>query len=760
MILSALLTSVGINFGLCLLFFTLYSILRKQPINADVYAPRIVAEGKNDQSSDFNLERLLPSTSWVSRAWNPSEDELLMCAGLDGVVFMRIFTFSLKVFSFAGVVGLCALLPINYMGSQIFIDFSDFTNKSLESFSISNVNDGSQRLWIHFGAVYAFTAFVCYLLYVEYNSISLKRLAFYSSSTPKPNEFTVLVRGIPKSPTDTLSETVEKFFSEYYPSVYLSHYMVYHTSKIWKIMNEADKICKRLAYLKSTKERSQRFGRVGFLGICGPKVDLVEYYERKLDDLEEKARLQQSLLHGKELPAAFVSFKSRIGAAVALHIQQGSKPTEWLTERAPEPRDTYWPFFSASFLSRWIGNVVVVVACIVLTVLFFIPVIIVQGLTNLNQLETWFPFLKSILDITFVAQVITGYLPSLILKMFLKLVPPVMVLLSSIQGYVAQSQIMKSACNKMLWFSIWNVFFANALSGSVLYRVNIFLEPKQIPTILAVAVPVQATFFITYVVTNGWTNTASELLRLMPLISSYMTRVITTKGDEEELEVPSLPYSSEIPSLLLFGLFGITYFFLSPLILPFLLVYFCMGYIVYRHQINEGIALLVMLFVYKFSSVTVFLNEGIAQNDRNGPCVRESYGIGPCLLNVYSPKFETGGEFWPIVHNSTVFSLILMHMIAVGIFGLKKLPLASSLTLPLPLLTLLFNNYCRKRFLPVFKGYPAELMIKKDRRDENDPALSHFHEKLITAYQDPALKPIQFSTRTDSHNSPLLASQT
>ncbi|KAI3500729.1 hypothetical protein L1887_36554 [Cichorium endivia] len=636
-----------------------------------------------------------------------------MRAGLDGVVFMRIFLFSLKVFCFAGIVGLCVLLPINYMGSQIFIDFSDFTNKSLESFSISNVNDGSKRLWIHFGAVYAFTAFVCYLLYVEYSYISSKRLAFYSSSDPKPNEFTVLVRGIPKSSTDSLSETVENFFSKYYPSVYLSHYMVYHTSKIWKLINEAKTMYRKLDYLKSTDQSSQRYGRVGFFGLCKPKVDLVQYYEKKLEDLEEKARMQQSLLNGKELPAAFVSFKSRIGAAVALEVQQGANPTEWLTERAPEPRDTYWPFFSASFLSRWIGNVVVVLACVVLTVLFFIPVIIVQGLTNLNQLETWFPFLKSILDIAFISQVITGYLPSLILKLFLHFVPPVMIILSSIQGYVARSQIEKSACNKVLWFTIWNVFFANALSGSVLYRLNIFLDPKEIPNILAIAVPGQATFFITYVVTSGWTSTSSELLRLMPLVSSFTKRIFTTECGEE-FEVPSFPYSSEIPTILLFGLFGITYFFLSPLILPFLLVYFCLGYIVYRHQ----------------------------------------------LLNVYSPKFETGGTFWPIVHNSTVFSLVLMHMIAVGIFGLKKLPLASSLTIPLPIFTLLFNSYCRKRFLPVFKGYPAELMIKKDRRDENTPAISDFHEKLITAYQDPALKPIQFSGRTDTHNAPLLASET
>ena len=79
------------------------------------------------------------------------------------------------------------------------------------------------------------------------------------------------------------------------------------------------------------------------------------------------------------------------------------------------------------------------------------------------------------------------------------------------------------------------------------------------------------------------------------------------------------------------------------------------------------------------------------------------------LLNVFAPKYETGGKFWPIVHNSTIFSLVLMHIIAIGIFGLKKLPLASSLTIPLPVLTLLFNEFCRKRFLPIFRDYSAEV---------------------------------------------------
>ncbi|KAH0973225.1 hypothetical protein GBA52_025381 [Prunus armeniaca] len=720
MIVWALLTSVGINLGLCLLFFTLYSVLRKQPSNLEVYAPRLVAakEG-SEQKNGFNFERLLPTAGWVKRAWQPSEDELLSVTSLDAVVFMRIFIFSLRVFGFAGIVGVLILLPINYLGNQLDVnfDFSDLPNKSLDSFSISNVNDGSKWLWVHFCAVYIFSGVVCYLLHYEYGYISSKRYAHYYSSKPQPHQFTILVRGIPVSSGSSCSETVERFFTEYYPSTYLSHAVVRRTNELQRLTSDAEKLYRRLVHLKSETKPQQRSRRDGFCGLFGRKVDVLDQYGKKLENLEDNVRMEQLSVAGKEVPAAFVSFKSRLGAAIALHIQQGTNPTEWVTERAPEPQDVHWPFFSSSFtlfsssfIKRWISKLVVVVACAALTILFLIPVVIVQGLTNLEQLETWFPFLKSILNLTVVSEVITGYLPNLILQLFLSFVPPIMIMLSSMEGCISFSQIEKSACTKMLWFTIWNIFLANTLSGSVLYRVNIFLEPKQIPRILADAVPAQASFFIAYVVTSGWTSLlSSELFRLLPLISSIIKRPFSGK-DDDEFEVPSIPYHSDIPKVLFFGLLGITYFFLAPLILPFLLVYCCLGYIIYRNQ----------------------------------------------LLNVYAPKYDTGGRFWPTVHNSTIFSLVLMHVIAIGIFGLKNLSLASSLTVPLPIVTLLFNEYCRKRFLPIFKDYPVECLIKKDREDQNDPTIAVFYDKLSTAYKDPALVPIRHPRSTDDHNSPLL----
>ena len=96
----------------------------------------------------------------------------------------------------------------------------------------------------------------------------------------------------------------------------------------------------------------------------------------------------------------------------------------------------------------------------------------------------------------------------------------------------------------------------------------------------------QASFFISYVVTTGWTGLSSEIFRLVPLLWSFMNKLFY-KEDDKEFEVPPTPFCQEIPRILFFGILGTTYFFLSPLILPFLLVYFCLGYVIYRNQVNR-----------------------------------------------------------------------------------------------------------------------------------------------------------------------------
>ncbi|GLJ13199.1 hypothetical protein SUGI_0207350 [Cryptomeria japonica] len=656
------------------------------------------------------LERFVPSAWWIVRAWRATDADIMERAGFDGYVFIRVFVFSLRIFSFVGAIGICVLLPINYIGKEL--DISDISNQSLDLFSISNVQSGSKRLWVHFCAVYLISGAACSLLYLEYKGIAEKRFAYFYSTPPQANHFTILVRGIPKVHQHTMSETVEEFFTQYHPSTYLSHQMVYHTRKLQALMKEAKILFKKVMRLKSKPLLQRKRQREGFLGLFGAKVDPVDHYTKQLDNVEENLRLGQSELYqkGKEVPAAFVSFKSRYGAAVASKIPQSTNPLLWVTEPAPEPRDIYWQFISAPFLQRWISKFVVVVAVFFLTILFLVPVAFVQGLAQLDELEKFLPFLKKVLTIKVVSQIITGYLPSLILNLFMFFVPPTMILFAAIQGSVSNSGMMKSACINVLYFTIWNVFFATVLSGSAISQIDNFLSnPKDIPRQLAVVVPGQAAFFITYVLTSGWTGLSLEIARLFPLIVDFFKRHFSS-GIEEDDCAPVFPYHRDLPKVLLFGLLGFTYGLLAPLILPFLLVYFFVGYITYRNQ----------------------------------------------LLNVYSPKFETAGQFWPIVHYCTIFSLIFMQIIAIGIFGVKKLPFASGWVIPMCIITLLFNNYCGKRFLPMFNNYPAEVLIKRDREDEKNPQMDSFLESLSNAYRDPALQPVQFSTDENDNKTYLI----
>lgn len=96
-------------------------------------------------------------------------------------------------------------------------------------------------------------------------------------------------------------------------------------------------------------------------------------------------------------------------------------------------------------------------------------------------------------------QLITGYLPSVVITLFLYLVPPVMYMFSTLEGAISRSDRKRSTCIKVLYFVIWNVFFANILTEAAIdhYQISILKlgDAKNIPTLLAKAVPATVIFY-------------------------------------------------------------------------------------------------------------------------------------------------------------------------------------------------------------------------------------------------------------------------
>jgi hypothetical protein len=65
------------------------------------------------------------------------------------------------------------------------------------------------------------------------------------------------------------------------------------------LQSDAEKLYRRLAHLKQKNHTTQEFKRDGFLGLFGRKVDILDHYEKKLEDLLDNVRLEQSSLAGK-----------------------------------------------------------------------------------------------------------------------------------------------------------------------------------------------------------------------------------------------------------------------------------------------------------------------------------------------------------------------------------------------------------------------------------------------------------------------------
>lgn len=98
------------------------------------------------------------------------------------------------------------------------------------------------------------------------------------------------------------------------------------------------------------------------------------------------------------IPAAFVSFKTRWGAAVCAQTQQSSNPTIWLTEWAPEPRDIFWDNLAIPYVKLAVRRLLMAVALFLLTFFFMIPIAFVQSLANIEGIMKVFPFLKPIIE--------------------------------------------------------------------------------------------------------------------------------------------------------------------------------------------------------------------------------------------------------------------------------------------------------------------------------------------------------------------------
>ncbi|EPS57374.1 hypothetical protein M569_17444, partial [Genlisea aurea] len=324
--------------------------------------------------------------------------------------------------------------------------------------------------------------------------------------------------------------------------------------------------------------------------ICGGNAAPFKILSHEHDSAGAQKSSDGSDMSKRECGAALVFFRTRYAAVVASQALQSLNPMSWVTNTAPEPSNIFWSNLTIPYKLLWIRRLAVVVASIFFVIFFLFPVVFAQSLVHLDKLKKLFPFLRGISQREFMHQLLTGYLPSVVFAIFLYVVPPLMMVFSTLEGSISRSGRKRSTCIKVLYFLVWNVFFANILTEAAIdhYQVSIMKlgDTMNIPNLLAKAVPATATFFMTYVLTSGWTSLSCELIQPFSLLYGVFCRcVLRWKDNAAYIIAYTFPYHTEVPRVLLFGLLGFTCSILAPLILPLLLVYFVLAFLVYRNQV-------------------------------------------------------------------------------------------------------------------------------------------------------------------------------
>ncbi|CAK9146027.1 unnamed protein product [Ilex paraguariensis] len=274
----------------------------------------------------------------------------------------------------------------------------------------------------------------------------------------------VLVRNVPPDPDESVSELVEHFFLVNHPDHYLTHQVVYNANQLSTLVNEKKKNQNWLDYYQLKYSRNQfrkPTTKTGFLGISGEKVDAIDVYTSEIERLSKEISVEKDKMTSSTkliMPAAFVSFKSRWGAAVCAQTQQSRNPTEWLTEWAPEPHDVYWDNLAIPYVSLSIRR------------------LIIASLANIDGIEKAAPFLKPLIELKFIKSFIQGFLPGIALKIFLIFLPSILMLMSKFEGLSSISALERRSATRYYIFQFINVFLGSIITGTAFQQLNKFIH--------------------------------------------------------------------------------------------------------------------------------------------------------------------------------------------------------------------------------------------------------------------------------------------
>ncbi|KAF2074822.1 hypothetical protein CYY_003886 [Polysphondylium violaceum] len=604
--------------------------------------------------------------AWIRDTLNYDNEKIIQTSGLDAYMFLRNVKTNILICGTLMVLGAIMLYPTNAVGKYNENRPNDDEGNpvdpivGLATISMGNIERESNLLWVHTVFTFIVTAVVCFFSYGDYSEYAKRRVQFKKEN--RLLNHSILIKDINESSFKL--DAMKQVMNSYLPNNGLKDVALYYPSPIaLKLVSQREVFVKKLerALFDQKKPGSKPpMVKTGFLGCVGEKRPAIEFYSEKIADLTKQIETERQASE-QQMPAAraaFVVFNQKQSAKQFVQtIMDPNYPCEFGTHYAPDPNDVFWSNVSIGCKSFFIRSLIVGVFIFFLTFFWAVPVTFLSGFSNLGTLAkvSAFSWLVDIINKSSVlAGFLQGFLPNLVLIIFMALLVPIITAVSKAQGFHSNSEIDESVFSKYFLFLVFNVFLVSAIAGSIFQSIeSIAKDPSSIVGQIANSLGGLSFQMINFVMIAAAAS-LGKIGRFIPLLIRQLKLRFFSKTKREReatKKCGAFGYSTSYAFNILVLQLCLAYCTLSPFIAIFGVWFFGATYLVSKYNI----------------------------------------------IWVNTPSYQGGGILYPLSFRRTLVGLLIYHILMIGSFNLYGFYFGNLTVIPL-VFTILYWVYCETQF--------------------------------------------------------------
>ncbi|KAK8443254.1 hypothetical protein ACI3LY_003060 [Candidozyma auris] len=393
--------------------------------------------------------------------------------------------------------------------------------------------------------------------------------------------------------------------------------------------------------------------RKGWLGIFGPEVDCITYYTNQLEIIDKEIKRHRL----REFPpssTAFITMRSVAQAQMLAQAVLDPKVNHLITSLAPAPHDIIWENLCLTRKERNSRIFFVMVFIGLISVLLVYPVKFLSNFLNVKTISKISPRLGAFLkDHTWAEYLITGILPPYVFTIFNIVMPYFYIWVTKRQGYTSHGDEELSIVSKNFFYIFVNLFLVFTLFGTA-----IISDTAQLAYQLAYSLQKLSLFYVDLIILQGIGIFPYKLLLLGNLLKYPIGNIFWCKTPRDYLNLykpPVFNFGLQLPQPILVLIITITYSVISTKIVTAGLIYFIIGYFVFKYQLLYA-------------------------------CVH--------------PPHNTG-KVWPLVVRRVIMGLLIFHMTMFGTLASQQAFVCATFLIPLPVFTVAVLWNFHKHYIPL-----------------------------------------------------------